>query len=87
MLINMDTFQKEEEVKVSGGIFYKDFNLFIRKFCELLSDNNYLLINYLFLFEIINNGLVFNISYYELVYLFEVQNEIVMNKRWFIKLF
>lgn len=70
MLINMDMFQKEEEVKVSGGIFYKDFNLFIRKFCELLSDNNYLLINYLFLFKIINKGLVFYmyISYYELVY-------------------
>lgn len=33
------------------------------------------------------NGLVPNISHHELVYLSEVQNEIVMNKRWFTKLF
>lgn len=87
MLTNMDTPQKEEEAKVSGGILYKDFNLSIRKFCELPSDNNYLSTNLFFLFEIINKGLVPYISHHELVYLSEVQNEIVMNKRWFTKSF
>lgn len=48
MLTNMDTPQKEEEAKVSGGILYKDFNLSIRKFCELPSDNNYLSTNLFF---------------------------------------